>query len=231
MHCRDKQHGMLEFNPPRRFCPRCSAGENIAEDQPVWPLEWHCSSCGSTIETRDGIPLLASAVANSVDEMDPALFQSLAHWESNNFWFVPRNRLVTNFVNRYFPSAKCFMEIGCGNGFVLSAISQLKPWFRLVGAELHPEALLISRLRLGSKAELVQMDARTISAANAFDVIGAFDVLEHIEDDNEVLLAMHRALRCGGGIVLAVPQHPWLWSKTDEVAHHKRRYRRGELRK
>ena len=46
------------------------------------------------------------------------------------------------------------------------------------------------------------MDARRIPARNVFDVIGAFDVLEHIEDDAAVLTAMHLALRPGGGVML-----------------------------
>jgi SAM-dependent methyltransferase len=73
------------------------------------------------------------------------------------------------------------------------------------------------------------MDARMIPARDVFDVIGAFDVLEHIEDDEAVLAAMYSALRAEGGILLTVPQHPWLWSHADELALHVRRYRRGEL--
>jgi hypothetical protein len=40
---------------------------------------------------------------------------------------------------------------------------------------------------------------------------------------------MSEAARPGGGVILAVPQHPFLWSDFDEKAHHVRRYRRGEL--
>ena len=40
---------------------------------------------------------------------------------------------------------------------------------------------------------------------------------------------MHRAVRPAGGVLLTVPQHPWLWSNTDEVALHVRRYQSGEL--
>jgi hypothetical protein len=37
-------------------------------------------------------------------------------------------------------------------------------------------------------------------------------------------------VRPGGGVIVSVPQHPWLWSAGDTYAHHKRRYRRGDLK-
>jgi SAM-dependent methyltransferase len=73
------------------------------------------------------------------------------------------------------------------------------------------------------------MDARRIPVENAFDLIGAFDVIEHIAEDEDVLLAIRQALKPGGSVVISVPQHPWLWSQADGLALHQRRYRRGEL--
>jgi len=214
---------------PCRICPRCGASEEIGRDAAVWPAGWSCPVCTYTVETRDGFPIFAPALADTISGMDPAAFKALARWESGNFWFVPRNRLITGLLARYFPAAESFMEVGCGNGFVLSAIAEMKPWRRLVGSELHPTGLAIARSRLGDRGQFAQMDARAIPARDVFDVIGAFDVLEHIEDDEAVLASMHRAIRPGGGILLAVPQHPWLWSPMDDVALHVRRYRRGEL--
>src|SRR5580704_13623960 len=126
---------------PRRLCPRCGADAHIAEDQPVWPPGLACLSCGYAVEASDGIALLAPALVDSTSEMDPALFEPLARWEFDNFWFVPRNRLITALLARHFPAAESVMEIGCGNGFVLSAIGAFKRWRRLVGSELHPAAL------------------------------------------------------------------------------------------
>jgi SAM-dependent methyltransferase len=62
-----------------------------------------------------------------------------------------------------------------------------------------------------------------------FDVVTALDVLEHIDDDREALTAVFRAVRPGGGVVLTVPQHRWLWSAVDEFSCHRRRYTRGDL--
>jgi hypothetical protein len=55
-------------------------------------------------------------------------------------------------------------------------------------------------------------------------------MLEHIEEDAVVLAQMFKATRPGGGLLLTVPQHPWLWSRADERACHVRRYRAAELR-
>ena len=65
---------------------------------------------------------------------------------------------------------------------------------------------------------LIQMDARSIPYTDEFDVVGAFDVLEHVEQDAEALSAMYRACRTGGGILITVPQHKFLWSAVDEYA-------------
>src|SRR5262249_25016134 len=66
-------------------------------------------------------------------------------------------------------------------------------------------------------------------AANAFDLIGAFDIVEHVADDEAVLRGLRRATTVGGGAIIAVPQHPSLWSPADEIGQHQRRYRLGGL--
>lgn len=55
-------------------------------------------------------------------------------------------------------------------------------------------------------------------------MIGALDVLKHVREDTVVLGQMHRAVGPGGGILLTVPQHEFLWSRTDERACRVRRY-------
>jgi hypothetical protein len=60
-------------------------------------------------------------------------------------------------------------------------------------------------------------------------VVGVFDVLEHIEDDEGVLGQIYDSLVYGGGVLITVPQHRWLWSTVDEAACHVRRYTAREL--
>jgi SAM-dependent methyltransferase len=202
--------------------------EAVKGGEAIWPLGWHCAACGHRVAESDGIPAFAPDVADAVSGIDPRLIDDLAKLEADYFWFVARNALVVGLIGKYFPDARSFLDIGCGNGSILQAVALSRTWERLAGTELHPARLFHARKRLPS-AEFAQMDARAIPARNAFDITGAFDVIEHIEDDEGVLRGMREATRSGGGIIIAVPQHPWLWSRADVVAHHQRRYRRGEL--
>ena len=156
-------------------------------------------------------------------------FKELAALEAGNFWFRARNKLILWALHKYSPALKSFLEIGCGTGFVISAISRQFPDARLSGSEYLEEGLVYARRRLPSTA-FTQMDARNIPYESKLDAIGAFDVLEHIEEDEVVLQQIFKALKPGGTVFITVPQHRWLWSAVDEYACHVRRYDANELR-
>lgn len=160
---------------------------------------------------------------------DVEAFGRLAQLEPASFWFRSRNRLLVDTVTAIRPRPQSVLELGCGTGFVLSALSVALPGCRVTGAELFSEGLAVARARLPA-IPLLQLDARRLPFEDHFDVIGAFDVLEHIDQDETTLARIHRALRPGGRVVLTVPQHRWLWSAADEFAHHERRYTRRELK-
>jgi SAM-dependent methyltransferase len=212
-----------------RRCPACSAIEAITPGAAVWPIGWQCPACAYVTVQDQGIVLFAPELADTITGMDPRSFETLAGVEAGHFWFLARNQLIVGLVNKFFPGARRFLEIGCGTGFVLRAIAESRTWERLAGSELHPSGLAYARRRLPKDVEFVQMDARDIPAAGVFDLTGAFDVIEHIAEDEAVLRGLRAATETGGGTIIAVPQHPWLWSRADEIAHHERRYRRGEL--
>jgi SAM-dependent methyltransferase len=220
---------MIGTMSPMRRCLSCNAVEPVADDEPIWPLGWRCSTCGSVVAQAGEIPNFAPELADTVSGFDPKAFDELAGLEAGHFWFTARNRLIVGLATKYFPDAASFLEIGCGTGFVLRAMAESRTWRRLVGSELHPAGLAHARKRLPVNVEFVQMDARDIPAVRTFDLTGAFDVIEHIAEDEAVLKGLRAATAPGGGTIITVPQHPWLWSRADEVAHHERRYRMGEL--
>jgi SAM-dependent methyltransferase len=176
----------------------------------------------------DGHRAFAPEIADENAGFSSAYFENLAAKESGYFWFEARNDLICWALGKYFPQMENFLEIGCGTGFVLSGVARRFPKVRLSGSEVFRNGLSFASHRL-PQAELFQMDAQRIPFAGEFDSIGAFDVLEHIEEDTVVLDQMRAAVKPGGGIVLTVPQHPALWSTADDYSFHKRRYVRREL--
>jgi len=159
---------------------------------------------------------------------DQRSFSYLADREANHFWFKARNRLIIWLLEKYAKKFDRFLEIGCGTGFVLEAISKQYPNASLSGGELHKEGLAFAKERVPS-ANLFQLDATTLVAQEPLDCVGAFDVLEHIDQDEIVLTKIYEALAPEGLLIITVPQHPFLWSKADEVAHHVRRYTASEV--
>jgi SAM-dependent methyltransferase len=190
---------------------------------------WRCPSCGFEPLTQRGRVVFAMEPADEGEAFDPHSFEHLPGVEERSFWFRARNELVAWALRSYFPDAGMFLEVGCGTGFVLEGLHRRFPGLRLSGGELFAAGLDTAAERVPA-ATLYQLDARRIPFDAEFDVVGAFDVLEHIENDEVALAEMARAVRPGGGVLITVPQHPRLWSDVDEFSRHRRRYRRSELR-
>jgi SAM-dependent methyltransferase len=203
-----------------KLCPACSA--------PVIAEDWACARCGHRPPRAGDVPLLAPQAAYSEAAFPAAGFDRLAALEERNYWFRSRNRLIVWALRRYFPRMRSYLELGCGTGCVLQAVEGAFPAVSSLGSEMQLAGLAHASRRL-RRARVVQMSAASIAFRDEFDVIGCFDVLEHIENDGAVLEQCFLALRRGGGLALTVPQHPALWSAADEYARHVRRYRRDEL--
>lgn len=189
-----------------------------------------CANCGALRGEPDSCAACdASPQADGPSAgYDAALFATMASLEAESFWFTSRNELIAWALATYHGELTSFLEVGCGTGFVLRGLAERFPHLALWGSELFAEGLVFAQRRVPS-ATLLQMDARSIPFRERFDAVGAFDVLEHIDDDDRVLREMYAALRPGGLLLLSVPQHRWLWSPADDIAHHVRRYTAREL--
>ncbi|RON52313.1 SAM-dependent methyltransferase [Pseudomonas frederiksbergensis] len=156
-------------------------------------------------------------------------FEFLAAEEAKHWWFRARNRVLLWALEKHVGHFKSFLEVGCGTAFVLEGVKNAYPDAELYGSEYFEEGLTFARSRLPDVA-FKQLDATVMSEVSRYDVIGAFDVIEHIDQDQVVLHNLSRALNTGGALVISVPQHMWLWSQVDEFACHVRRYTRAEMK-
>jgi len=163
---------------------------------------------------------------------DPRFFDLLASAETKHFWFRARARAIQGSVRRLssgLPVRPRILEIGCGSGTVLAALRSACPDATVVGIDIHQEGLAYARRR--TDAALVRGRIEQLPFAARFDLIGLFDVLEHLPDDLGALRRVRSVLDSRGALVATVPAHRSLWSRVDEAAGHCRRYEPCEFHK
>lgn len=162
--------------------------------------------------------------------MERVIYDHMAQLDQRHWWYRARREVLADLIRRTvtLPKRAKILEIGCGTGHNLAMLTQ----FGAVDAlELDEEARSIAEKRLGHHVMSAPLPEIDEVADATYDLIGAFDVIEHIEDDRAALTSITGKLKRGGSLVLTVPAHPWLWSAHDTVNHHKRRYSRRALKR
>lgn len=120
--------------------------------------------------------------------------------------------LIDNFhakavemIRRARPST--ILELGCGEGYVLSALIEAGVEAELTGIELDARAARIASERLGTRATIEQRDARELAAdGRRFDMVMMLEVLEHIPDPAQMLPIVDSLTN--GWVLLSVPWEP-----------------------
>lgn len=156
--------------------------------------------------------------------MESIEYQRMFELEDHHWWFQGRLNLVCRLLDLHAPKFSDRktrqLDIGCGTGLFLSKQAASRQTF---GLDFSREALAFSHSR--GIERLVCADSQRLPyASNSFDVVTAFDLIEHVEGDQLLVNEAWRVLRPGGIMLATVPAHPSLWSAHDIALHHKRRY-------
>jgi SAM-dependent methyltransferase len=168
----------------------------------------------------------ARTSSTEFDISDPELVRMLEASQRTHFWFPARNRQIADFLRRDGAAAPArVLEVGCGTGTVLSSLR--RAGYETVGVEMHAE--LARRAAAANPGSAIySLDIRHPPAdflrEGPFEVVGAFDVVEHLAEPEVALRACARFLRPGGLLVGTVPALPSLWSDYDVHAGHRLRY-------
>lgn len=161
--------------------------------------------------------------------MDRIVYDAMAALDQTHWWYRARRRILAVLIGRLArpPADARILEIGCGTGHNLKMLGR----FGTVEAvEIDPAASALAERRLGRKVINAPLPELGGIPEAAFDLVGAFDVIEHIPDDGAAVAAIASRLKPGGRLVVTVPAHPWMWSAHDVVNHHHRRYSKRALK-
>jgi len=160
--------------------------------------------------------------------MNAAEFDLHAALEDRHWWFRARREIILCLLKRNLPSlhSKRILEIGCGTGGNLRLLSR---HCRAMGTEIDPYAAQLAKQRAGCEIRCGNIASTLTSADPAPDAVLMLDVLEHVMDDQSLLLEALAILPVGGLLVITVPADEQLWSQHDIKLGHFRRYTQEKL--
>lgn len=136
---------------------------------------------------------------------------------------TPNAWLRYDVIRRMMPPGVTeILEVGCGQGALGARLAQR---YSYVGVEPDESSCDVARQRV---AAMGRGEVRQASVADLgeerFDLVCAFEVLEHIEDDAGALAEWAARLRSGGWLLLSVPAFQRRFGPADELVGHFRRY-------
>ncbi|HEX5017777.1 MAG TPA: class I SAM-dependent methyltransferase [Actinomycetes bacterium] len=157
--------------------------------------------------------------------MDRTEIARLTALEDTHWWYQERRSIVRSAVRRLTPGVA--LDIGAAGGGNTRVLRDAG--WTAFAVEYSDQGAGIARAR-GVLA--MQGDARLLPVRDrSVDLIIAFDVLEHIEEDDRAVEELYRVLKPGGRLLVAVPADQRLWSDHDVAVGHVRRYDRVDLQR
>lgn len=156
--------------------------------------------------------------------MEGTEIRKLAALEDTHWWYAERRRLLDRQLTGLLPGVA--LDIGAAGGGNTRVLRD-RGWrsialeYSAEGAEVASERGLVTLRADGTRLPFDD---------ECLDAVVAFDVLEHIPDDDAAVAEIRRVLRPGGYALVAVPVDMRLWSEHDVAVGHVRRYTRASIR-
>ncbi len=134
------------------------------------------------------------------------------------WWYRAREALLASVLMPHIGVPELVLDVGSADG---PSVSWMQQHGRRIALDMDLDALTPGNI-CGSALALPFRDG-------VFDVVAAFDVIEHCEPESTALAELARVLRPGGRMFLSVPAYTWAWTQFDVDAGHQRRYTRQGL--
>lgn len=164
--------------------------------------------------------------------MEIEKYHEMEELEKFHWWFAYRQNILKLMLKKYLFNLKKdakIVDIGCGTGGNIQLLSE--HFENITGIDNNDIAIEYCKNKNLKNILKAQLPDLNIIEDNSVDLILLFDVLEHLEDDKFALSVLKNKLKDGGCVLLTVPAFSFLWSKHDEIFHHKRRYNLKQIKK
>jgi SAM-dependent methyltransferase len=135
------------------------------------------------------------------------------------WWYRARADLLQIALGPFLGEPERVLDVGSADG---PSVGWMDGHHQRVAMDVYPRGLSPGVGVCGSALALP-------FAGETFDVVAAFDVLEHCEPEHRAMSELTRVLRPGGRLLMSVPAYQWAWTDHDVQAGHHRRYTRSRL--
>lgn len=159
--------------------------------------------------------------------MEEHVYHRMAEIQDRHWWYEARRQILSTLIAKLkLPPQAQILEVGSGPGANIKMLSAFGTLSVLEPDNFSREHI-IKTYGLPENRVKDGMLPGNIPFDSNFDLICAFDVIEHIEQDSASLKDLFESLKTGGHAVFSVPAYQFLWSSHDVALHHKRRYTRA----
>jgi 2-polyprenyl-3-methyl-5-hydroxy-6-metoxy-1,4-benzoquinol methylase len=188
-------------------------------------------------QNAGGIYVPGQPVCHRDEEYDQAGFDILCDMQSRHFWYQGRHRFLLRALKDQLgampgrPDGLRAIDLGGGCGGWISYLNRRLPraFSELALGDSSLRALELAGPVVGTGIGRYQIDLLNLGWQGRWDVAFLLDVIEHIPQDADALSQVSAALRPGGLVFVTTPALNMFWSYNDDLAHHARRYSRGDF--
>lgn len=158
--------------------------------------------------------------------MQQDYYKEYYNYERQHWWFVAREKLIIQAIKSHVLTPKNkvslrILNIGCSTGRSSEYLAQFG---EVTSLEYDQECCEFTTQKTG--LQIINGSITELPFEDkSFDLVCAFDVVEHVEDHEKAVQEMKRVADRNGILFITVPAFMSLWSHHDEVNYHFRRYK------
>lgn len=163
--------------------------------------------------------------------MEAQYYKEYFEYERKHWFFRARNKIIMDHITSLVgPDKKLrILNVGVATGHTSELLKNFA--YEIISIEYDEACFNFTNAHVKDiglqKGSILELQFEN----DQFDLVCAFDVLEHVEDDQLGMQELERVCKSEGHVVVTVPAFMSLWSHHDVINHHFRRYKLADLKR